>query len=135
MTKLQSFWRITVFVPNDDNPGEADVNRIVAETLKNVSKIWAAIKGIGGLGRVGHYDGVYEVDFGFEGYRAGHGADPRHGSIGEDIFLGRATLTTYVTGERSMEDLEGIAEMIKSAHSWEQPVIEFSRCLLFVPQD
>ena len=134
MTKLQTFWRITVYVPNNDNPGEEDVNLIVTGTLQNVGVIWEAIKGIEGLGKVGRYEGVHEVGFGFEGYRATQGTKPRYGRIGEDIFLGRATLTTYLPGEHSVEDLERIGEIIKSAHPWEHPVIEFSRCLLFVPQ-
>src|SRR5438874_10203101 len=102
---------------------------IVTGTLQNVGVIWEAIKGIEGLGKVGRYEGVHEVGFGFEGYRATQGTKPRYGRIGEDIFLGRATLTTYLPGEHSVEDLERIGEIIKSAHPWEHPVIEFSSLL------
>ena len=88
---------------------------------------------IPGVGQIGNYESVYEIDFGFEGYRSRQGAAPHLGNIGERVLLGKAAVVTYVARDCGQDILDRLVVDVAKVHPWEHPVIEFTECLLNIP--
>jgi hypothetical protein len=98
-----------------------------------VETIVAALWNISSVGQVGNYDEVYELDFGFESYRAGKDANPSFGVVGDTCFLGKGAIITYVQQDCAPGTLEQLVAEVGKVHPWEHPVIKFSECLLGNP--
>lgn len=130
---LQSFWRIKIYVPDVDAPHEASLERIVGSSAKSVRAILEAIGRVPGVGEVGDYEALFELDFGFEGYRPKEGSDPQYGAIGEAVRLGKAAVVTYLRRDCKPQVLERLIAEIRKVHPWEHPVIELTECRLYVP--
>jgi len=130
---LQKFWRVKIYVPVESAVGEEVLEQITKDTPTNVQDIVDVIGRIPGVGQVGNYSDLYELDFGFESYRANEGASPRFGKIGETVNLRKAAMVTYLRYDCEPHFLELLVAEIKKVHPWEHPVIEFTECLLYVP--
>ncbi len=130
---LRRFWRIKVHVPVDDDRGPTWLGQKDIADNEHVRSVITALVAIPGVGRIGNYDSIYELDGGWEGYRAKPGASPRHGAIGEKIILGSIAVTTYVDYETSSDMFRQVVDAVRAVHPWEHPIIEFGECLLYVP--
>jgi hypothetical protein len=135
MNSLRRFWKIKVYVPLDDDPREASLDSIRAKADSRVRDVVEAMAAVTGVTPIGHYDHIYEMDVGFEGYRAARGASPRYGRVGQDVRLGRVAITSFIEHDASPVTLENIVEAVRAVHPWEHPIIEFTECLLYLPPD
>jgi hypothetical protein len=64
---------------------------------KELSVVLEAIESVPEVGRVGNYEGVYELGIGFEGYLPRDGAAPQYGSVGEHSRIRSIAITTYIS--------------------------------------
>ena len=133
MINFHEFWKITTYIPIIDTPLERSLESIASNGLQYVEKIKASIHSIRGVGEVGDYKEIYELDFGFEGYRPTVLAAPRYGRPGEEIILGKVAFTTYLAQTCQEEVLNQLIAAIKLVHPWEHPVIELTEVKLFMP--
>src|SRR5258708_39011413 len=130
---LERCWRVKIYVPAADPTHDVSLETIVKGTSVNVKTILEAIWRVPGLGQVGNYDQLYELDFGFEGYRAKTGADPRYGAIGETTKIGKAAIVTYLTRDRDLQNLDRRISAIRKVHTWEHAIIDFTVGTLCLP--
>jgi hypothetical protein len=133
---LARYWRVKIYVPVADPRHQVSLETIIRGTSTNVQTVLKAIWRVPGIGKVGNYEQLYELDFGFEGYRAAKGADPRYGAIGETTKLGKAAIVTYMaceSNDNGQQNLDRLISEIRKVHPWEHPVIEFTECLLYLP--
>jgi hypothetical protein len=129
---LERFWRVKIYVPIAQALHEESLEGIINGTSRSVRAILDAVWRVQGVGQVGNYNALYELDFGFEGYRAVEGAHPKYGAIGETVRVGKAAIVTYVR-HCEPQILDRLSNEIGRVHSWEHPVIEFTECLLYMP--
>jgi hypothetical protein len=130
---LQKFWRIEVYVPVDGL--EHSVGRkSELGANKHVRSVITALENVIGVGRIGNYDKICELSAGWEQYRPTPGALPRFGAIGERVRLATVTVTSYVEYRDNVENLERVVAAVRAVHPWEHPIIQFSECLLYVPE-
>jgi hypothetical protein len=131
---LEKYFRVTIYVPvNERWASERSLDKIAIGTSNAVEAITTALWKVPGVGEVGHYSEVYELDFGFESYRAGRDAHPRFGAIGDTSFLGKGAIITYVRRDCDDGTLDRVVAEVCKVHPWEHPVIEFCECLLGMP--
>jgi hypothetical protein len=132
---LEKFWKITIYVPLKEDPAEMSLDGIVGKMRERIDAIIKAVGTIGGVGRIGHYEDVYELAVGYESYRPTKGALPRYGTIGNKMMLGKVAIVTYLARNSNPRSLEQVVEAARAAHPWEHPIIEFTDCLLYVPPE
>jgi hypothetical protein len=130
---LKRFWRVKIYVPIAHALGDESLDGIADDTSSSVRVILDAIWRVPGVGDVGSYTALYELDFGFESYRAIEGATPKYGAIGETVRVGKAAVVTYVIRDCDPQILDRLTAEIVKVHPWEHPVIEFTECLLYLP--
>jgi hypothetical protein len=133
MSSLKPFWKITIHIPVIESLRSTEFNRFAEEVSRKIQPILRKITSIPGVGVVGNYDEIYELDLGFEGFRPRKGASPHYGRIGEGIELPKAAITTYVERPCRESVLAELIDAVKSVHPWEHPMIEFIECFLYVP--
>ena len=83
------------------------------------------------VGQLGNYDGVFELQIGFEGYTPREGSNPTHGAANQQSVVCSLTLTTSLTGsdEALIDFISGVSEQ----HPWEYPVIVTTKVKIFSP--
>lgn len=131
---MEKFWRITVHVPILGSPERAITTRLDVQESKELAAVLEAIKRVPEIGRVGKYDGVYELSIGFEGYLPREGAAPHYGSIGEHSRICSVAITTYVRRATDHNILNQMVDAIRRFHPWEHPIVEVTECLLYIPE-
>ena len=85
------------------------------------------------VGVLGTYSSVFEIGFGFEGFRPEAGADPRLGSIGKQEVTSSICFTTYHLGGDEKGAVDAFVFELSNIHPWEHPVIEVMKGGVWVP--
>jgi hypothetical protein len=130
---LEKFWKITIHVPILGASERPFINRFDPPQSEELSAVLEAIKSIPQVGRIGNYDGVYELSIGFEGYLPREGAIPRYGSVGKNSNIRSIAVTTYISCKEDQKIIDHLVDAVRRFHPWEHPIVETTECLLYVP--
>jgi hypothetical protein len=78
------------------------------------------------IGKVGFYEGVFEINLGFEGFTPVLGSHSTLGKVGDDVLTPSLQLTTYASEQIEKTKLETFLMTLEEIHPWEHPIIELS---------
>lgn len=132
---LREVYVLKIFLPVDEDCMlEMDCTYDKLERkCPSLEKIVDFISASDPVGRVGNYDNVIEIGFGFEGFAPEKGAFPTFGKIGEDTFLESVSVQTYATKDVSFNMIEDFIEEIVKIHPWEHPILELTTKRMWFP--
>jgi hypothetical protein len=127
---LNTFFRITIYIPIEDASHAADSLIVTSESVQPILRVLGTYEL---AGAVGTYKAVAEISTGIETYTPTESSQPASGAAGSPSVVRSARLVTYIPSLVSIEELSSLTDEIAAAHPWEHPVIEVDRTYLWMP--